>query len=360
MMPSIEDLRQMVTPEGVPQNVKQIAYMELEQLSGMPPGTDEYKSRIKYTAFVLGLPWNKRTEDEQDVRKIESVMLEAADCSQEVITALVKHISEETGKARILVVDDEKVALDSIVYTLKKDGYDVVPAKNGASAIDKLSEAHYDVVITDLIMDDIDGRGVLNEIRNKHKSTKAIMVTGYATVDTAVDAMRMGAFHYIEKPLSLEELRHVVKDALKEKFFATRRALCLAGKNAETCLSIAAVTAKSLGRKMLSIPLSEISGASDITGRSRKYEGAGPGRFIKEISAAGVNNPVIMIEGLDKAGNDLVPGLMELLDNRRNNTFRDLYVEIPFDMSNIIFVATADDAHSIDPALSEVLDIIAV
>lgn len=360
MNPSIEDLKQLVTPAGVPQNVKQIAYMELEQLSKMDPGSVEYKSRIAYTSFILGLPWNKRTEDEQDVQKIESIMGEDPNCSQEVRDALVKHISAETEKPHILVVDDEKIALESMVYTLKKDGYDVVPANNGAVAIEKLSESQYDVVITDLIMGDIDGSAVLSEIKSKYKTTKAIMVTGYATVDTAVDAIRMGAFHYIEKPLSLDELRQVVRDALKEKYSATRRALCLAGKNKDAVVSIVSTIAKALGRKLLSLPLSEISVVSDIKGKSRNDESAAPGRFIQEISRAGVSNPVFMIEGLDTAGKGLVPGLLELLDNSRNNAFRDLYLEVPFDMSNIIFITTADDSDNVVSSLRDVLDIIEI
>ena len=120
-----------------------------------------------------------------------------------------------TEKSKILVVDDEKIARESLELTLTREGYTVVTAGSGAEAIEKLKAEHYDVVITDLIMGDIDGYAVMKEIKSNAPNTKIIMITGYATVDSAVEALRMGAFHYIEKPLKLDELRAVVRDALK-------------------------------------------------------------------------------------------------------------------------------------------------
>lgn len=117
---------------------------------------------------------------------------------------------------KILVVDDEKIALDSLELTLTREGYAVVTANSGADAIEKLKTDAFDIVITDLIMGDIDGHAVVKEIQNKYPGTKVIMVTGYATVDTAVEALRMGAFHYIEKPISLDQMRTVIKDALNQ------------------------------------------------------------------------------------------------------------------------------------------------
>jgi ATP-dependent Lon protease len=359
-IPSIEDLRQLVTPAGVPPNVKQIAYLELEQLSGLDHGTEEYRNRAVYIGFVLGLPWNKRTEDEQDAQKIRSVMQEISDCSQATIDTLVKHILEETEKPHILVVDDEKIALESMVYTLNKDCYNVESANNGGIAIKKLAESSYDIVITDLIMGDVDGAAVLSEVKNKYPNIKAIMVTGYATVDTAVDAIRMGAFHYIEKPLSLDELRLVVKDALKDKFSSTRRALCLAGNTQDFRGSIVTTIAKSLGRRMLTLPLAEVNGISDIKGQNREVGNAGPGRLMKEISGAGIMNPVFMLEGLDKVGQELEAVLIEVFDSNTNRAFIDNYLELPFDMSNVIFIATVDDSSKIKGPLRDVLDIIEV
>ena len=360
MIPSIDDLRQLVIPAGVPRNVKQIAYMEIEQLNYVDFGTEEYKNRAAYTNFLLSLPWNKKTEDEQDVQKIESIIGEDPNCSQGIKDALVKHILEETEKPRILVVDDEKIALESMVYTLNKDGYSVVPAHNGAEAISKLAESSYDVVITDLIMGDVDGTAVLNEIKNKYPNTKAIMVTGYATVDTAVDAMRMGAFHYIEKPLSLDELRQVVKEALKDKFARARRALCIAGKTKDARDSLVMTIAKALGRRLLTLQLSEMKNVSDINGLNRKDSFAVPGRFIREISELGVNNPVLMLEGLDTTVQELESVLLEALDSSRNFAFKDKYLGMPFDMSSIIFIATVDDANKLSGPLKDLLDIIEV
>ncbi|MHC4844325.1 MAG: sigma-54-dependent transcriptional regulator [Planctomycetota bacterium] len=120
-----------------------------------------------------------------------------------------------TEKSKILVVDDEKIARDSLELTLSKEGYIVVTASSGAEAIEKLKASDYDLVITDLIMGDVDGYAVMKEIKSNAPDTKIIMITGYATVDSAVEALRTGAFHYIEKPLKLDDLKAVVRDALK-------------------------------------------------------------------------------------------------------------------------------------------------
>ncbi len=117
---------------------------------------------------------------------------------------------------RILVVDDEEVALTNLVYVLKKEGYAVTGTQSGPDAIKLLSRHEYDLVLTDLKMEKADGMEVLTRARQHHPDLEVIMITGYATVDSAIEAMKAGAYHYIAKPYKLDEVRKVVREALEK------------------------------------------------------------------------------------------------------------------------------------------------
>jgi len=118
-------------------------------------------------------------------------------------------------KRHLLVVDDEKVALRNLCYALEKDGYAVTPCQSGECALKALEQESFDVVLTDLRMEKIDGMEVLRKAKALHPIIEVIVITGHATVSSAVDAMKEGAFHYIAKPFRLEEARHVVREALQ-------------------------------------------------------------------------------------------------------------------------------------------------
>jgi DNA-binding NtrC family response regulator len=120
-------------------------------------------------------------------------------------------------KARkILIVDDEPIARDNLEHILKKDGYITFLAEDGQQAIDFLKQHEVDLVLTDLRMKGRDGMAVLAETKLLWPSTEVVVITGYASVDTAVEAMRQGAYHYIPKPFKIDELRVVVAKALEK------------------------------------------------------------------------------------------------------------------------------------------------
>ena len=120
-----------------------------------------------------------------------------------------------TGK--ILVVDDEDIVRTSCSRTLSPEGYDVRLAKNGAEGLKMASEERFDLVLTDLKMPDMDGIEVLRIIKEKWPETAVIIVTGYQTVDTAVKAIKLGAYDYIEKPFTPDALITAVREALTNK-----------------------------------------------------------------------------------------------------------------------------------------------
>ena len=119
-----------------------------------------------------------------------------------------------TGK--LLIVDDERIALRNLEHVLKKAGYDVTATTSGANALALMEKQAFDLVLTDLKMEKIDGMQVLRRSRELRPASEVIMITGHATLDSAIEAMKEGAFHYIAKPYRLDEVRQVVAEALEK------------------------------------------------------------------------------------------------------------------------------------------------
>jgi DNA-binding NtrC family response regulator len=116
--------------------------------------------------------------------------------------------------AKLLIVDDERVALRNLEHVMKKEGYDVTGTQSGPNALKLVEEQQFDVVLTDLRMEKVDGMQILKKTRERCPDTEVIMITGYATLDSAVETMKHGAFYYIAKPYKLDEVRKVVKEAV--------------------------------------------------------------------------------------------------------------------------------------------------
>ena len=118
---------------------------------------------------------------------------------------------------RILVVDDEMIVCESCKRILEEEGYEVETALSGKEAFEKMKGNPFDVVITDLKMPGIDGMEVLRTFRKEYPEAIIIMITGFSTVETAVEAMKLGAFDYIPKPFTPDEVSIVVKKAIEKK-----------------------------------------------------------------------------------------------------------------------------------------------
>ncbi|MEO5372438.1 MAG: sigma-54 dependent transcriptional regulator [Magnetococcus sp. DMHC-1] len=117
---------------------------------------------------------------------------------------------------RLLIVDDEKIAVKNLEYVMRKEGYTVTTATSGANALRLLDEQSFDVVLTDLRMDKVDGLAILDACRRQQADTEVIIITGFATLESAVDAMKQGAFSYIAKPFRLDEVRRVTAEATEK------------------------------------------------------------------------------------------------------------------------------------------------
>ena len=127
-------------------------------------------------------------------------------------------------KKQILLADDELNLRRVLTAQLARDGFDVHAVEDGQAAVDWLAENHVDVVITDLRMPKVDGMALLRHVTASYPDVPVIMITAHGTVDTAVEALKLGAFDYITKPFERSELRNVIQKATRTRELAARDA----------------------------------------------------------------------------------------------------------------------------------------
>ena len=119
--------------------------------------------------------------------------------------------------SRILVVDDETSMRQLLEITLRKEGRRVTMAESGQKAVEAFSKAAYDLVISDIKMPDMSGVEVLRVVKQSAPETPVIMITAYSSAETAVEALRLGAYDYIAKPFEIDELKVTIKNALEKQ-----------------------------------------------------------------------------------------------------------------------------------------------
>lgn len=350
----LDQLRRRVQDAALPPHAQEAAQRELEKLDKTDPAVAEYGVGFNYIELLLGLPWTSSTPAGLDIERARLVLDSRHSGLEQIKQRILEHLAAKTLcqklQQTILIVDDEAIARSNMEHVLTKDGYRCHCAANGLEALEVLSREEVDLVITDLKMERMDGLELLNHIARLSPEIQVIMVTGFATVSTAVEALRKGAAHYLGKPVNLEELRRTVAEVLEQKrsiMVGKGPVLCFTGPPGTGKTSVGRAIADALHRRFIRISLAGLRDEAELRGHRRTYVGALPGKIINEIKKAGVNNPLFMLDEIDKIGKDfrgdLASVFLEVLDPEQNLRFTDHYLDIPFDLSRVMFIATAND-----------------
>ncbi len=192
---------------------------------------------------------------------------------------------------RILVVDDEMIVRESCKRILEEEGYEAETALSGKEAFEKMKDNPFDVVITDLKMPGIDGMEVLRTFRKDYPDSIIVMITGFSTVETAVEAMKLGAFDYIPKPFTPDEVAIVVKKAIEKKNLM-------------------------LENSYLRQELQEKYGFHNIVGKSKKMQ-----EIYRVIAKVAVTDSTVLIYGQSGTGKELIARAIHFNSLRREKQF---------------------------------------
>lgn len=191
----------------------------------------------------------------------------------------------------ILVVDDEKSMRELLVIVLEKDGHQVATARNGEVAVKMIEESDFDVVLTDINMPRANGIDVLDAVKRIHSSTPVIMMTAFASAETAVETMKKGAYDYITKPFKIEDLQLIIKNAVEKKQLSAENTY-------------------------LKIALKDKYEFANIIGKSEAMQ-----KVFEYISKVSNSNATVLIGGESGTGKELVAKALHFNSFRKNFPF---------------------------------------
>lgn len=365
----LEKLRKRIEEAELPPHAHDAAIKELEKLEKTDAAVAEYSVGMNYVDLLVSLPWNTTSKGTLELARARAV-LEERHCGleqvkQRILEFLAAKTLRQKARQSILIVDDEEIARANMEYVLTKDGYHCHCAANGVAALDILAQEEIDLIVSDLKMERMDGMELLSTVNRTHPEIPVIMVTGFASVNSAVEAMRSGAAYYLGKPVNLDELKKTVREVLERTLTADMGKspiLCFTGPPGTGKTSVGRAIAEALQLNFIRVSLAGLRDEAELRGHRRTYVGAMPGRIITELKRSGVNNPVFMLDEIDKIGQDFrgdpASVMLEVLDPEQNVRFMDHYLDIPFNLSRIMFIATANDVGKLPAPLLDRMELI--
>lgn len=197
----------------------------------------------------------------------------------------------ETSKGKILVIEDEQSMREVLKILLVEEAYDVTTAPDGIKGIDQVRNNLFDLVITDIKMPGADGFEVLRQVKALAPDTLVIMVTAFGTTESAIEAMKIGAYDYVHKPFKIDEIRLIVRKAFEKK--RLREELTLLREKFQTSYRL-----------------------ENIIGKSSKMQ-----ELFKLIPKVANSNSTVLITGESGTGKELVAAALHNLSPRKNNSF---------------------------------------
>lgn len=199
--------------------------------------------------------------------------------------------TDAVGHARVLLVDDERVVLDALVSFLKTDNHEIVAVGSTNEALRELERSAFDVMITDVILRDGDGVDLLRTARDRWPDLLVVAMSGYGTIESAVEAMKVGAFEFLSKPVRVDEIRQVVRRAVEQQ------ALLRANRSL---------------RRVLDAPFS----LDAVIGRTHQMQ-----QVLSLIEAVADSTATVLIHGETGTGKSVVARAVHQRSQRRSRPF---------------------------------------
>jgi ATP-dependent Lon protease len=342
-----EDLAARVEKAGMPDNVKQRVLKEVHRLEQIPSASPEMGMVRTWVDWLLDLPWVDPPAETLDIERAAAILDEDHYGLKKVKDRILEWLAVRE-RIRTKGIAEEAAAAE----TAKAEASAAIEAAKveAASAPDSASDDAGSEVGTDAAV----------TTASEGASNPVSIATGEATPTDAADAAADEASMADVAPTGPAALSATPK----QRRTLQTPILCFVGPPGVGKTSLGRSIARALDRKFVRMSLGGIRDEAEIRGHRRTYIGALPGRIIQSMRTAGTRNAVIMLDEIDKVGADFrgdpSAALLEVLDPEQNWEFSDHYLEVPYDLSQVLFITTANIAETISPPLRDRMEIIRI